>query len=101
MADALVGVGLICNSENMPGVLMLDKDYNNMSKFLNRSACFSIVTFCVVIAEKLLVAQTVGMALTFNGTLRIVFARGSHEGSLWSQMMPVPTLTSVLLKVVV
>jgi len=36
VADALVGVGLICNSENMPGVLMLDKDYNNMSKFLNR-----------------------------------------------------------------
>ena len=27
VADALVGVGLICNSENMPGVLMLDKDY--------------------------------------------------------------------------
>ena len=36
VADALVGVGLIINSENMPGVLMLDKDYNNMSKFLNR-----------------------------------------------------------------
>nr|CAD7432398.1 unnamed protein product [Timema monikensis] len=36
VADALVGVGLICNSEGMPGVLMLDKDYNNMSKFLNR-----------------------------------------------------------------
>ncbi|XP_058791168.1 protein strawberry notch isoform X2 [Phymastichus coffea] len=36
VADALVGVGLICNSENMPGVLSLDKDYNNMSKFLNR-----------------------------------------------------------------
>ncbi|XP_066601044.1 protein strawberry notch isoform X2 [Prorops nasuta] len=36
VADALVGVGLIINSENMPGVLTLDKDYNNMSKFLNR-----------------------------------------------------------------
>ena len=36
VADALVGVGLICNSESMPGVLSLDKDYNNMSKFLNR-----------------------------------------------------------------
>lgn len=36
VADALVGVGLIVNSENMPGVLSLDKDYNNMSKFLNR-----------------------------------------------------------------
>ncbi|XP_011349493.1 protein strawberry notch isoform X3 [Ooceraea biroi] len=36
VADALVGVGLICNSENAPGVLTLDKDYNNMSKFLNR-----------------------------------------------------------------
>jgi len=36
VADALVGVGLICNNENMPGVLTLDKDYNNMSKFLNR-----------------------------------------------------------------
>ncbi|XP_063244312.1 protein strawberry notch-like isoform X2 [Bacillus rossius redtenbacheri] len=36
VADALVGVGLIINSKNMPGVLMLDKDYNNMSKFLNR-----------------------------------------------------------------
>ncbi|KAK6620595.1 hypothetical protein RUM43_010887 [Polyplax serrata] len=36
VADALVGVGVITNSESMPGVLMLDKDYNNMSKFLNR-----------------------------------------------------------------
>ncbi|XP_076254602.1 protein strawberry notch isoform X4 [Rhynchophorus ferrugineus] len=36
VAGALVGVGLIVNSENMPGVLSLDKDYNNMSKFLNR-----------------------------------------------------------------
>lgn len=36
VADALVGVGLITNSESMPGLLMLDKDYNNMSKFLNR-----------------------------------------------------------------
>jgi len=36
VADALVGVGLITNSEAMPGVLTLDKDYNNMSKFLNR-----------------------------------------------------------------
>lgn len=36
VADALVGVGLIVNSEQMPGVLSLDKDYNNMSKFLNR-----------------------------------------------------------------
>lgn len=29
-------MGLIVNSESMPGVLSLDKDYNNMSKFLNR-----------------------------------------------------------------
>lgn len=36
VADALVGVGLICNSENMPGVLSLDKDFTNISKFLNR-----------------------------------------------------------------
>jgi len=36
VAAALVGVGLICNSESTPGVLTLDKDYNNMSKFLNR-----------------------------------------------------------------
>lgn len=36
IAAALVGVGLIVNSEAMPGVLSLDKDYNNMSKFLNR-----------------------------------------------------------------
>lgn len=36
VADALVGVGLITNNENNPGVLSLDKDYNNMSKFLNR-----------------------------------------------------------------
>lgn len=31
-----MGVGMIVNSENMPGVLSLDKDYNNISKFLNR-----------------------------------------------------------------
>lgn len=36
IAAALVGVGLIVNSEQMPGVLTLDKDYNNISKFLNR-----------------------------------------------------------------
>ncbi|CAG5047286.1 unnamed protein product [Parnassius apollo] len=36
VASALVGVGLIVNSESAPGVLSLDKDYNNMSKFLNR-----------------------------------------------------------------
>ncbi|KAL0818579.1 hypothetical protein ABMA28_009017 [Loxostege sticticalis] len=36
VASALVGVGLIVNSETAPGVLSLDKDYNNMSKFLNR-----------------------------------------------------------------
>lgn len=36
IAGALVGVGLIVNSESSPGVLSLDKDYNNISKFLNR-----------------------------------------------------------------
>ncbi|XP_055700306.1 protein strawberry notch isoform X3 [Phlebotomus papatasi] len=36
IAGALVGVGLIVNSEAMPGILSLDKDYNNISKFLNR-----------------------------------------------------------------
>ncbi|XP_055631316.1 protein strawberry notch isoform X2 [Toxorhynchites rutilus septentrionalis] len=36
IAGALVGVGLIVNSEQTPGVLSLDKDYNNISKFLNR-----------------------------------------------------------------
>lgn len=36
IAGALVGVGLIVNSEVSPGVLSLDKDYNNISKFLNR-----------------------------------------------------------------
>ncbi|CAG9558910.1 unnamed protein product [Danaus chrysippus] len=36
VASALVGVGLIVNSEAAPGLLSLDKDYNNMSKFLNR-----------------------------------------------------------------
>lgn len=36
VAGALVGVGLIVNSETSPGVLSLDKDYNSISKFLNR-----------------------------------------------------------------
>lgn len=36
IAGALVGVGLIVNSEINPGVLSLDKDYNSISKFLNR-----------------------------------------------------------------
>lgn len=36
VAAALVGVGLIVNSESNPGVLSLDKDYNSISKFLNR-----------------------------------------------------------------
>ncbi|CRK86966.1 CLUMA_CG000782, isoform A [Clunio marinus] len=36
IAGALVGVGLIVNSETSPGVLSLDKDYNSISKFLNR-----------------------------------------------------------------
>ncbi|XP_067635991.1 protein strawberry notch [Eurosta solidaginis] len=36
IAGALVGVGIIVNSETNPGVLSLDKEYNNISKFLNR-----------------------------------------------------------------
>lgn len=36
VAVALVGVGIICNSETNPGVVTLDKDYLNISKFLNR-----------------------------------------------------------------
>lgn len=36
IAASLVGVGIIVNSEQTPGVLCLDKDYNNISKFLNR-----------------------------------------------------------------
>lgn len=36
IARALVGVGIIVNSESNPGVLSLDKDYNSISKFLNR-----------------------------------------------------------------
>uniref|UniRef100_A0A0A9Y5M8 Protein strawberry notch n=2 Tax=Lygus hesperus TaxID=30085 RepID=A0A0A9Y5M8_LYGHE len=36
VAAALVGVGLIVNNDSLPGSLILDKDYNNMSKFLNR-----------------------------------------------------------------
>ncbi|KAH8265679.1 hypothetical protein KR044_011306, partial [Drosophila immigrans] len=36
IAGALVGVGIIVNSESHPGVLSLDKDYSNISKFLNR-----------------------------------------------------------------
>ena len=31
-----MGVGLICKSDTHPGVLSLDKDYANVSKFLNR-----------------------------------------------------------------
>ncbi|BES90477.1 Strawberry notch homolog [Nesidiocoris tenuis] len=36
VAAALVGVGLIVNNDTIPGTLVLDKDHNNMSKFLNR-----------------------------------------------------------------
>ena len=36
IADGLVGVGLITQSEDAPGMLTLDKGYNDMSKFLNR-----------------------------------------------------------------
>ena len=36
IADGLVGVGMITNSESSPGTLSFDKDYNNISKFLNR-----------------------------------------------------------------
>lgn len=36
VAAALVGVGLIVNNDTNPGSLVLDKDHNNMSKFLNR-----------------------------------------------------------------
>ncbi|XP_073834812.1 protein strawberry notch isoform X2 [Musca autumnalis] len=36
IAKALVGVGIIVQSETTPGLLSLDKDYNNISKFLNR-----------------------------------------------------------------
>ncbi|CAG7722769.1 unnamed protein product [Allacma fusca] len=33
---ALLGVGLIVNSEENRGIIVLDKEHNNMSKFLNR-----------------------------------------------------------------
>lgn len=99
VADALVGVGLICNSENMPGVLMLDKDYNNMSKFLNRSACRIFVMFCRSLVEKLLAADTVSMAVTFNATHRIVFTNDWHQGAVWNRMLPV-TVRGDLLKMV-
>lgn len=36
IAGALVGVGIIVNNEQSPGTLVLDKEYNNISKFLNR-----------------------------------------------------------------
>ena len=36
IADGLVGVGLITQNEDMPGMLTMDKGYNDMSKFLNR-----------------------------------------------------------------
>ena len=36
IADGLVGVGLITQSEDMPGVLTLDKGHSDISKFLNR-----------------------------------------------------------------
>lgn len=36
VSDALLGVGIICHSENNPEVRSLDKDYANISKFLNR-----------------------------------------------------------------
>ena len=96
MADALVGVGLICNSENMPGVLMLDKDYNNMSKFLNRSARLIFILFCRSLVEKLLAAHTVSMAFTFNGTHRNVFTKDLHQGAVWIQMLPVPIRCDLL-----
>lgn len=34
--EALVGVGLIYKSKEIPGMFSLDKDYNNIAKFLNR-----------------------------------------------------------------
>ncbi len=36
VADGLVGVGLITQSEDNPGMIVLDKGHNDMSKFLNR-----------------------------------------------------------------
>lgn len=36
MADGLVGVGLITQSEDNPGLIVLDKGHSDMSKFLNR-----------------------------------------------------------------
>ncbi len=36
VADGLVGVGLITQSEDNPGAIVLDKGHNDMSKFLNR-----------------------------------------------------------------
>ena len=36
IADGLVGVGLITQNEDVPGQVVLEKGYNDMSKFLNR-----------------------------------------------------------------
>jgi len=36
VASGLIGVGLIVSSDDPPGVPTADKDFSNMSKFLNR-----------------------------------------------------------------
>lgn len=36
VAAGMIGVGLIVNSEDSFGTTMPEKDYHNMSKFLNR-----------------------------------------------------------------
>ncbi len=46
IADGLVGVGLITQSEDNPGFLTLDKGYNDMSKFLNRQDHHRCRHFC-------------------------------------------------------
>ena len=49
IADGLVGVGLITQSEDCPGVLTLDKGYNDMSKFLNRILGIKVLFMIIIL----------------------------------------------------
>jgi hypothetical protein len=100
VADALVGVGLICNSENMPGVLMLDKDYNNMSKFLNRLACRLFVMFCrILLRSYLLLIQSVWPSHLMETTglcVRRTHTKGLCEARCCQYLSEMIYLTTVL-----
>ena len=76
-----MGVGLITQSEDCPGVLTLDKGYNDMSKFLNRILGVKVL-FMIIILNYILITLIIPVqGGAAKHPLQVLFghARRNHQ----------------------